>query len=472
MASEETFILPSTPVTYGPGVNYKLRLVEPDGGKFVAANPNTFTFSTDSRTFWIPSESFFRIRMVFTNAADGKSLAKSFRQYFKMFPIDCAVERVQYELGSQIICVNPSQNAQIAAFKRRLTTSKASLRSTVSMEFTDLEDLPPEGTNAWWEVDPANETNVSTHANSMVGTCVWEFIWRPTLGIMNIGHGIPGGQHRFTIKFFTRWIDSMIASGFKNGAGILQAPSTIVKGEITHFSFYAATAVSPVRFDNLNYILNTENVSCQIQNFQAGGGLKQLSFSVRPSLIGFGVAIQNNVDFAEAYTVPASVLNILEVPTGKGFVAGLPSRLWVSYGGRNYPENYMETEGTTSTTDSFVENPGTNRLWVSTLVEAGMFGNVGGSESSREFLSRGAIFYFRAIRDGSDQSTQLVVNFELGNQSGNTVVGNCLLFQIYSQSSSVSGADGSITGVNTMMNFGAQNGSGASLPGGRRILRY
>lgn len=460
--SERTFDLPTRPAAYGPGTDLKFRRVDPlseVNETNLTSNNLVFQFRTDSKVFWVPSESYCTMEFKLTNGSDNAVNSDGSEGYLTGSFMDNMLESATYELGPQLISRVGNSVGQVSSFKRRMTRSWQQ-RSTAdaAMRYEDtLGDSISINTsnnnivsntirhhslseylqlNQYAKPHDANRWNAETARME----------WQPPLGIFDIDHGIPGGQHRLTMKFRPDYVKQILEAAF--GKTTAWAANSI-KFVGLRFKFYAAMVTSPVRFDNMNYVLNTESIKCQQSAIRAEGA-QQHSFIVDPSIVAMGFAFKTTGTTVPHYT-PNSKFLLTNTATGKTTLSDHVQQFYVQYGGRNYPEDrYQVMDG--------------KRIWSDTFTNAGMLNNVGGVEPYPHFMDKyGPIYYFRTIRDGSDQSNVITVNFELA--SGSYDVGaaaNVYCFTISAQSALVQGADGTVLKVETQRTFGTQ-GSGDAI---------
>jgi hypothetical protein len=269
-----------------------------------------------------------------------------------------------------------------------------------------------------------------------------EIIWTPPLSIFDIEGGIPGSAScELTLTPQSSNTYQLLAIESTGATKTTGALATNVKFSVQNLYFYT-NIISGPRIENSTYLLDLEQIACQASVVN-NTDFAQHSFHVSPSTYALSVAIQDGRVGSDT-RASASRFKSYNVAMDETEELKL-NRLYVSYGGSNYPSpdaepSYIEGVGGALSTDYSV-----NR-YIDSNIYSGAFFGVGGCESIEQYHDRGAYHYFACPKDNDDASTRVVVN---AGFQGTTNVANMriLLFAHSRQVARIEMIDGKVQSV-------------------------
>ena len=189
--------------------------------------------------------------------------------------------------------------------------------------------------------------------------------------------------------------------------------------------FYRAT-IEGERVDDLIYYLDLEITNYQSQNLQITTSLSKQYFDVPPLTHALTVCYQNrNAGIDMRQSSSRFVCNGYDSKTNE--YTGVDNleltlqRLFVTYGGRSYPQPDADPSYVVGNASDY-----TTQRYIETITNSGGLFSEGGTESIQEHQKRGSIHHISCPKDGSDRSTRVVVNQQFSTDFANQA--NVVLF--------------------------------------------
>lgn len=270
-----------------------------------------------------------------------------------------------------------------------------------------------------------------------------EFIWKPPLGIFDCPYALPAGRYELSMipansnEYMKMVIESTALdiaqrTQLDNGGTAAQ-----IQFNITDLNLYVCKTEGP-RVDNMTYLLDIEDINCQVENV-TGGGFQQKNFDVEPSTTALTVAWQQqsaglDTRFSASKFKFASDLATLPADSGE---LGL-SRFFIRYGLDQKPS--PDFDPVYVSPSSYI-----TELYSETQLYSGQKFESGSCESIQDWIDRGAYLYFAWPRDGTDESTRVNVNYDFTNGLTVSNVARLLLFNHYKNVAMVTVKDGRVT---------------------------
>jgi hypothetical protein len=285
----------------------------------------------------------------------------------------------------------------------------------------------------------------SVSSDTARGVSDFELTWTPPLSIFKVGHAMPSGKYELVLNPQTASIYQKYAIQSVGGDKVPNVASigSPTAGSqflfnVTDMYFYCNTVDGP-RADDITYLLDLEQTSCQSEQFSAGQtSFQQKNFDVSPSTYALTVAYQD-ARAGNDTRRSASIFKVSNVAQTADSEELKLQRFFINYAGQNLPAPDADPDFTPSldyTTQRYVE---------SQIYSGAMF-DTGGGESLEEWHERGAYYYFSWPRDGTDRSTRVNVNngFATGTSTDNM---RMLLFSHSKQVARIRVQDGRVTQV-------------------------
>ncbi len=271
------------------------------------------------------------------------------------------------------------------------------------------------------------DTNKSSNRSGI------ELIWQPPLSVFKINHALPTGKYVLVLTpqtsdvYQKRAIESLL--------GDQNAPADF-QFIVDDFYLHVATVEGP-RADNLSYFMSLDETRCQAEQVDNNNSLQQKNFDVSPSTYALSVAyqsqnIQDTRNSPSKFKFPSPNAT---VPSGELLL----KRFFIQYNGENKPVpdadvNYISAKG-------FI-----NTRFAESLIYSGAYFDSGGSESREDWLARGLYMYYSYPKDGTSESTRVVVKSQFAVAPGANVA-NVLLFDHHKKMILVSIVDGRVVDV-------------------------
>lgn len=272
----------------------------------------------------------------------------------------------------------------------------------------------------------------------------FELVWSPPLSLFKVCHAMPSGRYELVLnpqtatEYQKRAIESALGVASKNPT-LISATPLDYKLNIVNMYLYIATVDGP-RADDITYLLDLEQTRCQAEKIDSAS-FAQRNFDVSPSTYALTVAY---ADLRAGSNTALSVSKFksyenLAIPASPALNEELKlNRLFINYAGQNMPSPDADP--------SFVAgNDYTIQRYAESQINSGAFFDSGGGESIEDFHARGAYYYFRWPRDGTDRSTRVTVNQGFGG--ADVVNMRVLLFDHSKQVARVRIQNGSVSDV-------------------------
>lgn len=260
-----------------------------------------------------------------------------------------------------------------------------------------------------------NNIRFSRHRSRNVARRVNEFetTYQPPLSLFKVNHALPAGRYELVLNpqtsstFMKRAIESALGKASINGQSYSVAGNAAnIKLNVVNFYLYCATMEGP-RVDNITYLLDLEQTRCQAEKIDSSS-FQQKNFDVSPSTYALTCAYQD-LRAGENTAVSSSKFKSYDAAAIPTLSQELKlNRFFINYAGQNLPAPDADPEfsaGRDYTTQRYIESQ----------LYSGAYHDTGGAETIEEYHERGAYYYFKWPRDGTDRSTRVTVNQQFNN---------------------------------------------------------
>ena len=278
-----------------------------------------------------------------------------------------------------------------------------------------------------------------------------EFIWRPPLSIFHCPYALPAGRYELSMipqnsaEYMKKAIESLVED-IAQDSSLSGVDRDQIRFDVVDLNLYIATTEGP-RVDDLTYMLDLEDINCQVENV-TGGGFQQKNFDVEPSTTALTVAWQSqsaglNTLFSQSkFKFPSLGANAADYPSGELAL----KRFFIRYGldqkpSPDFDPNY-QSNGVTASSISYI-----TELYAETQLYSGQKFNEGSPESQQDWIDRGAYLYFAWPRDATDESTRVNVNFQFDTDITIVDTARLLLFNHYKNVAMITVKSGRVTDV-------------------------
>jgi len=388
-----------------------------------------FTLNPASNQWFLPSRSYYRVRVNLTvrngddsdyvsvgrpvgaGATDAKyALNPAYGMCSKLF------SQVAFQVGSTTVCSVSSNLPQVDALHKRTTMSRTQLASSEGLYQADRTERLDQFLGS--TTRPSDTTS-------------YELIWSPPLGISDVQHALPASQYLYTFVANPNFA----RDGVDGGALAERVPDTAAgttpfgyKLTVESMVFYACYATGRDGSDE-KYSLNLRQISCQALGMSPNSNALQLrNFDTSQDTTALALAFQDS-DEGNRYG-GKSVFTI-----GIGDQTDL-KRWYVSYDNAVYPQEQNECLKTDA------QNWITQR-YRDTTSQTGMYFSPGGAEFLENWLTESGPYYFVNWPRIQGSATRVQVNAELS--SANAF--DCLLLTVADQSFLVRSSDARVKKV-------------------------
>jgi hypothetical protein len=261
----------------------------------------------------------------------------------------------------------------------------------------------------------------------------FELIWTPPLSLFKITSALPSGDYELMlvpqpgVTFQQYGVESLAS----------KAPNVNYKMSVKDIYFYC-NVVDGKRADDITYLLDLDETSCQSDNIR-NPGLTQRNFDVSPSTYALTACYQD-LRVGTDTRFSTTKFKSYDVNGNNATELNL-NRFYLQYAGQSLPSPDADPQF-----DVNIDR--TTQRYADSMLYSGAIFDSGGCETIEEFHRRGSYYHFAIPRDGSDRSTQVVVNQQF---EGNTNIDNMrvLLFSHYKKVARVSVSDGRVVDVTT-----------------------
>ena len=259
----------------------------------------------------------------------------------------------------------------------------------------------------------------------------FEMTWQPPLSIFKIPTAVPSGRYELVLnpqtssQYRKRAIESLLADKTP-GAG------NDYDFQITDMYLYVAT-VDGTRADDLTYLLDLEEIRCQVDSADVGGaGFFQKNFDVSPSTFALTTAFQDTrAGSLTQYSASKFKINSTAQDELK------LNRMFISYAGQQKPSPDADPEFN-------INDDRTIQRYLESQIQTGAYFDCGGAEDIEEYHNRGSYYYFAWPRDGTDRSTRVQVHYGFSGAVANSRV---LLFDHAKKTARIEVKDGRVINV-------------------------
>ncbi len=265
-----------------------------------------------------------------------------------------------------------------------------------------------------------------------------EMIWQPPLSVFKIGHALPAGDYELLLNpqpGTTAELMSVESSQLDKAVG---DGATQFHFSPVDLYLYVATVEGPAVSD-LTYFMSLEETRCQRRNITGGGTtLTQEPFEVSPSTYALTIAFQDQA--AGSGTLRSqSKFKIRPNNAYPGAELSL-NRLFLQYAGQSKPSPDADPSYTEPA--DYISS----RYAESQLYSMNYFSE-GSPESKKDWIARGAYYYFAWPRDGTSEATHVTANFQFAGVGVPVGQGNVLLFDHHKKMILVSVSNGKVIDV-------------------------
>jgi hypothetical protein len=262
----------------------------------------------------------------------------------------------------------------------------------------------------------------------------FQTIWTPPLGIFGIEGSLPVGDYRLTLNPETSSVYKKMAI---ESLDLDKVAGTDFNFEITEMSLYVCVVDGPRVPDDISFLIDIDNVRCQSEDISSTN-FHSRSFSVSPSTFALTAAYQDTRTNADS-RLSASKFKSSTVAYQTNEELKL-NRFYINYAGQSRPSQ--------DASPSFVPSTGTDhtvQVYVDSMLNSGMYFAEAAPESIETFHERGQFLHYAWSRDGSDNSTRVIVNQSFDNADVTNM--RLLLFDHYKSAVRVNVSGGRVTNV-------------------------
>lgn len=272
-----------------------------------------------------------------------------------------------------------------------------------------------------------------------------EFIWKPPLGIFSCPYALPAGRYELSMipqnsaEYMKKAIESLALDVAQRSQLDDGGTAAEIQFNVQDLNLYIATTEGP-RVDDLTYMLDIEDINCQVENI-TGNGFQQKNFDVEPSSTALTIAWQaqnaglNTLQSQSKFKFPSDSANY---PSDNGSTA--LTRFFVRYGLDQKPSPDFDPIYASPT--SYL-----TELYAESQLYSGQKFNEGSPESQQDWLDRGPYLYFAWPRDATDESTRVNINYQFNAAVTVENVARTLLFNHYKNVAMITVKDGRVTDV-------------------------
>lgn len=251
-------------------------------------------------------------------------------------------------------------------------------------------------------------------------------IWQPPIGIFDHDKPMGAGDYRIQLNPNSDYKKACVESV---RAG-LAAPADfdVVVSKLT---FYLATIKTsiPQGVETL-YLMET---MCQSKTVSSGSTQE---FTVPSSTRGLAIFVQAQKAGTDVRVPPTSFKCLDESETTL-------QSLQITYANCTKPSTRWDSSFSPT-------NNGMLQRFIDTQIESGLINNPGGSESFKDWMARGALYYYSFDRDSQDKSTQVQVSVNYTGALDGVAPANLFVVAFYSRATEITTNNGSVVSVRTL----------------------
>ena len=379
----------------------------------------SFQLNPATNQWWLPSRSYFRIRvsLAVRNAADDDYVSiSSADKAYDLYPAygmgSRLFNQVAFQIGSTTVCSVANNLPQVDALHKRTTLSRAQLEQSDGLYQANKEERRNQFTR---EVDTTQS---------------YELIFQPPLGISDVQHAMPASNYMFTFVANPNFLRDVVdGDGVERTPDLPPTPST--NGyvfRVESMVYYAAMVQGPDSADQ-KFSLNMRQISCQALNMsQASNALQLRNFDTSSDTTALAIAFQNS---AEGNADGGKGLFVITNGDQKNL-----TRWYVSFDSSVYPQE--QNEDFITAQQSYI-----TQRWRDTHSQTGLIFSPGGAEYLESWLDESGPYYYMNWPRVQSSATRVQVNAELNSATPFDV----LLLSVVDSSFLVRSQDGKVKKV-------------------------
>jgi hypothetical protein len=254
-------------------------------------------------------------------------------------------------------------------------------------------------------------------------------LWQPPIGIFDHDKPMGAGDYRIQLNPNSDYKRACVES---YRAGLAPGVTGQFDVVITDLRFYLATVKTtiPQGIETL-YLTETSCQSKQVSNNSTH------EFTVPSSTRGLAIFVQAQ-NAGSDVRIPPTMFKCLDDSE-----TTLTS-LQITYANCTKPSTRWESEY------SITKN-GMLQRYIDTQIESGLVNSSGGSESFKDWMARGPMYYYSFDRDALDKSTQVQVSVSYPAGGLDTVTpANLFVVAFYSRATEITTNNGSVVAVRSL----------------------
>ncbi len=262
-----------------------------------------------------------------------------------------------------------------------------------------------------------------------------EIIWQPPLSIFKVAHALPAGQYELVLNPQNSNVYERLAFESKHHDLTTGLAAENIKFTIDKMYLYVCQVKSR-RVDNMSFLLDLDEITCQKRAVIASTGLQQEEFSVSPSTTALATAFQDNRAGSTTFLSPS----LFRIGSQAHHELKL-IRFYINYAGDNRPKPDADPSYKLAAVNL---EDFTKQRYMDTMIYSNALYESGGCETIQDWHERGAYYYFEWPRDGVDRSTRVIVNYSFNEAISN---GSILLFNRLKKVASIKIENGNVVRV-------------------------
>lgn len=363
----------------------------------------SFQFNVAGTKWFVPSRSYFRMRVVVSSAN------APLNEAFVISPgvMAAILQGAELRVNGKTVSRISDNLGAIYAENLRVDKSQSWLYSVGA------------STNAWGSIVLRGlGTNVADKIER-------EYVFQPPLGIFNISHALPSGDYEIVLR---------PQNGKVKTAAIEEINKQAVSVELSDFEVesleFFMNSIEGQRSDDVTYLLDLEETNCHVTSLNNVTSDQTHHFTVEPSTYALSVAAQDKSASSDKRFPPTKFI------VGDKVEQSL-NRLRIQYAGQSYPT--PDWSGRLDDDSVLI-----SQMYMNNIINSGGFFDTGGSEDIDNFIENGVYYHVKVPKDGSDRSTRCEVTVSYSTAPTNA---NLLLFSKYRTVAKVTVKDGRVVDV-------------------------
>lgn len=369
----------------------------------------------NANEYWLPKYSYLRMNITLTDNNDAKLPAT---HTINRNMVASLFTSADFKINGTTICKQNSFLPQIDTLDKRLSLSQSQAENNLAETLGDFQIRE-------------TETDVS-------GLLTYDVLWRPSLSIFKVVHGIPCADFELTLNPQPSSIYKYCAVESRNDTPVV--PDTSFKFTVNEFQLMSYQVEgAPFQGD---YYLDLNNIRCQSQamsdntstsTFHVHPNTRALSIAFQDARVNTASTAHSSTRFVILPNTPAPATNAPSTHTAfKLRPESKVQRLQIQFAGQNVPNNELRL-----TQDSY------QRAYMDYTLNVGSYFESGAPEKFVDWCREyGPILTYQINRDGNDRSTLVRVNMTTSGIGGDLTNCNMMLFDHYPSVAKVSVRDG------------------------------